>query len=302
MRAVVVNHAVPGRLELDTVPDPVPDPDQVLVRVAAISLNFGELPKTDGDTPDGTIPGWDAAGVVERAAASGRGPRVGERVITFDWRGGWAELRSVHVDELATLPDEVSFEQAATLPVAAVTALRALRRAEIVPGTRVGVTGASGGVGSFAVQLAHLAGAHVTAFVGGPERGAGLAEHGADRVLTDPAELDTPLDVVLDNVGGPLLTALVGRLAPGGRVIAIGAVSGERADFSSYDLIGPQTSIIGFQRGGDSAADLAYVVRLVADGLLHAPVDWQADWTKVGEATALLLGRRVRGKAVLTLS
>ncbi|MFI6977202.1 hypothetical protein ACIBSV_01285 [Embleya sp. NPDC050154] len=106
--------------------------------------------------------------------------------------------------------------------------------------------------------------------------------------------------MVPDHVGGPLPTALVGRLAPGGRVIAIGAVSGERADFSSHDPIGPQTSVIGFQRGGDSAADPAYVVHLVADGLLHAPVDWQADWTRVGEATALPLGRRVRGKAVLT--
>ncbi|MFF7245406.1 zinc-binding dehydrogenase [Embleya sp. NPDC008237] len=302
MRALVVDHAVPGRLRIDTVPDPVPEPDQVLVRIAAISLNFGELPRADGDTPNGTIPGWDAAGVVERPAASGRGPRAGERVVTFDWRGGWAELRAVHVNELAVLPDEVTFEQAATLPVAAVTALRALRRAEVVPGTRVGVTGAAGGVGTFAVQLAHLAGAHVSAFVGSPERGEGLSGYGADRVLTDPAEADAPLDVVLDNVGGPLLTDLLGRLAPGGRVIAIGAASGERADFSSYSLIGPETSIIGFKRGGDSAADLAYVARLVADGLLHAPVDWQADWTRVDEAITLLLGRRIRGKAVLTVS
>ncbi|WP_439679865.1 zinc-binding dehydrogenase [Embleya sp. MST-111070] len=301
MRAVVVNHGVPGRLELGTVADPVPGPDEVLVRVAAISLNFGELPKVDGDTPDGTIPGWDAAGVVERAAESGRGPRVGERVVTFDWRSGWAELRAVHVDELAVLPDGVGFEQAATLPVAAVTALRALRRGEVGPGTRVGVTGASGGVGTFAVQLAHLAGARVTAFVGGPERGKGLAEYGAERVLTDPADLDAPLDVVVDNVGGPLLTGLLRHLAPGGRVIAVGAASGERADFSSYDLIGPETSIVGFKRGGDSAADLAHVVRLVADGRLHAPVDWQADWSRIGEATALLLGRRIRGKAVLTV-
>lgn len=106
----------------------------------------------------------------------------------------------------------------------------------------------------------------------------------------------------MDNVGGPLLTGLLRHLAPGGRVIAVGAASGERADFSSYDLIGPETSIIGFKRGGDSAADLAHVVRLVADGRLHAPVDWQADWSRIGEAAALLLGRRIRGKAVLTVS
>ncbi|WP_331767028.1 zinc-binding dehydrogenase [Embleya sp. NBC_00896] len=302
MRALVVDHAEPGRIRLDTVPEPIPEPDEVVVRVAAISLNLGELPKVEGDTPNGTIPGWDAAGVVERAAASGRGPRVGERVVTFGWTAGWAELRTVHVDELAVLPDEVSFAAAATLPVAAVTALRALRRAEVLPGMRVGVTGASGGVGTFAVQLAHLAGAEVYAFVGGPERGQGLTELGADHVLGADEKPAEPLDVLVDNVGGPLLTDLVHHLAPDAKVISVGAASGARASFSSYDLIGPGASIIGFRRGGDSAADLAYVVRLLAEGLLHAPVDWQADWAEIAEATSLLLGRQVRGKAVLTLS
>lgn len=226
MRALVVDHSVPGRLALGEVPDPVPGPDEVLVKISAISLNYGELPKSD-DAAEGAVPGWDAAGVVEQAAASGRGPKPGDRVLTFGWDAGWAELRAVPVGELAVLPDAVDFATAAALPVAGVTALRALRRAGVRPGQRVAVTGASGGVGRFAVQLAHQAGAEVYAFVGSPARGAGLAALGADHVLTDTATLDGEVDVLLDNVGGALLGELLGRMAPGGTVISIGATSGE---------------------------------------------------------------------------
>jgi NADPH:quinone reductase-like Zn-dependent oxidoreductase len=302
MRALVVDHSAPGRLTLAAVPDPVPGPDEVLVRVAAISLNYGELPKTDDDTPAGTIPGWDASGIVEQPAASGRGPRPGDRVVTFGWTAGWAELRAVHVDELAVLPDGVDFAQAATLPVAAVTALRALRRADVRPGRRVAVTGASGGVGRFAVQLAHLAGAEVYALVGSPARGEGLAGIGADHVITGVDEIGAPVDILIDNVGGPLLADLLGHVAPDGVVISVGAASGEPTALSPYQLIGGRISLIGFQRGADSAADLAYVADLVADGRLEAPVDWQSGWEKAGEAVAALLGRRIRGKAVLTIN
>jgi NADPH2:quinone reductase len=301
MRALVVDHSAPGHLALGTAPDPEPGPDQVLVRVHAISLNYGELP-TSEDVPAGTVPGWDAAGVVERSAASGRGPQPGDRVVTFGWTGGWAELRAVDVDELAVLPDAVDFAQAATLPVAAVTALRALRRAEVRPGQRVAVTGASGGVGRFAVQLAHLAGAEVYALVGSAARGEGLAEAGADHVVTNAEDIDAPLDIVLDNVGGPLLADLLGRLAPRGIALSIGATSGQPTAVPPYLLIGGQTRLVGFQRGDESAADLAYVADLVADGRLRAPVDWEGTWDKAGEAVGELLGRRVRGKAVLTVS
>ncbi|MBP2704312.1 zinc-binding dehydrogenase [Microbispora sp. RL4-1S] len=302
MRALVVDHSAPNRLALATVPDPEPGPDQVLVRVAAVSLNYGELPTSEG-VPAGTIPGWDAAGVVERAAASGRGPKPGDRVVTFapNAGAGWAELRAVSVDELAVLPDEVSFEQAASLPVAAVTALRALRAANVRPGHRVAVTGASGGVGRFAVQLAHLAGAEVYALVGSPERGEGLVEIGADHVATGADGIDAPVDVVLDNVGGPLLGDILGRTAEHGVVISIGATSGEPTVLAPYQLIAGLVTLIGFRMGAGLGDDLAYVVRLVAEGRLQAPVDWRGSWEKADEAVTALRARRIRGKAVLTV-
>ncbi|WP_329395432.1 zinc-binding dehydrogenase [Streptomyces lydicus] len=300
MRALVVDHSAPGRLALGTVADPEPGPDEVLVRISAISLNYGELPKPD-DVAEGTVPGWDAAGVVERAAANGRGPKPGDRVITWGWNAGWAELRAVPVDELAVLPDAVDFTAAAALPVAGLTALRALRTAGVRPGQRVAITGASGGVGRFAVQLAHQAGAEVYAFVGSPARGAGLAELGADHVLTDPAGLDEPVDVVLDNVGGSLLGELLGRTAPEGTIISIGATSGEPTPIQPYQLILGRLRLIGMQAGGNTGADLAHLVRLVAEGRLEASVDRVADWEQAGKTAIALLNREIRGKAVLTL-
>ncbi|MFI0710809.1 zinc-binding dehydrogenase [Streptomyces inhibens] len=300
MRALVVDHSAPGRLALGTVADPVPGPDEVLVKISAISLNYGELPKSDDDA-EGTVPGWDAAGVVEQAAASGRGPKPGDRVITWGWNAGWAELRAVPVDELAVLPDTVDFTTAAALPVAGLTALRALRTAGVVPGQRVAITGASGGVGRFAVQLAHQAGAEVFAFVGSPARGAGLTALGADHVLTGPADLDAPVDIVLDNVGGALLGELLGRIAPDGKVISIGATSGEPTPIQPYQLIAGRLTLIGIQAGGNTGADLGHLVRLAAEGRLQASVDRVADWEQAGETATALLNREIRGKAVLTI-
>ncbi|WP_274912385.1 zinc-binding dehydrogenase [Streptomyces sp. WZ-12] len=302
MRALVVDHSAPGRLAQAPVPDPAPGPDEVLVRVAAISLNYGELPKSDDDDSTGTVPGWDAAGVVERPAASGRGPKTGDRVVTWGWNAGWAELRAVPVDELAVLPDAVDLQRAAALPVAGLTALRALRRAGVRPGHRVAITGASGGVGRFAVQLARLAGAEVYALVGDPARGEGLADLGAHHLITDSHDIGAPIDILLDNVGGPLLADLLDHMAKDGVAISIGATSGEPTAIRPYQLLANRITLTGFQDSGNSAADLAYLVGLLADGRLQSPVDWTGDWSSVADAATALLSRRIRGKAVLTLS
>ncbi|MFI7099877.1 zinc-binding dehydrogenase [Streptomyces sp. NPDC050161] len=300
MRALVVDHAAPGRLALGTVADPVPGPDEVLVRTTAISLNYGELPTNTG-AAEGVVPGWDAAGVVERAASGGRGPQPGDRVVTRGRSGGWAELRAVHVDELAVLPDAVGFTTAAALPVAGVTALQALRAVGVRPGLRVVVTGASGGVGRFAVQLARLAGAEVYALVGSAARGEGLAALGAHHVLTGAAEIEGPVDAVLDNVGGPLLSELLGHLAPEGVVASVGTTSGQPTPIHPYQLVPNRLTLRGVKLGEGIGHDLAHLVQLVADGRLDASVDRVADWSEAGELATALVNREVRGKAVLTL-
>ena len=120
--AVVVDHAVPGTLAIREVAPPTPLPSEALVRVATISLNRGETRRAM-EAADGWCPGWDLAGVVVQAAADGSGPRTGARVVGFLRSGAWAESVVVPTNALAELPDAVTFAQAATLPVAGLTAL-----------------------------------------------------------------------------------------------------------------------------------------------------------------------------------
>ena len=172
----------------------------------AISLNFGELAFLEHMHKPGDVPGWDAAGVVVRAAADGSGPPPGTRVTTAGWNGAWAELRVVDTNELAPLPAGMDFGVASAIPVAGVTALRALRSLGSVVGKRVLVTGASGGVGSFAVQLARSAGAYVVASVSSEGRGEALRKLGAREIIVDLEAVREPFHGVLDNVGGSVLS------------------------------------------------------------------------------------------------
>ena len=141
-------------LRLGEAPEPVPRDSEALVEVSAAALNFGELAFNSSASEPRAVLGWDAAGVVAKPASNGSGPSAGTRVVTFGWRGAWAERRAVDTAELAVVPDSVDLGAASALPVAGVTALQALRRLGPVFGRRVLVTGAAGGVGRFAVQLA----------------------------------------------------------------------------------------------------------------------------------------------------
>ncbi|MBB5850281.1 zinc-binding dehydrogenase [Amycolatopsis umgeniensis] len=286
------------------VPDPVPAPGQVLVEVAAVSLNFGEVAYRSPVPRPRNVPGWDAAGVVVRAAADGSGPAVGTRVVTFDWSGAWAEQRAVSTADLAVVPADVDLALTAALPVAGVTAFQALRRLGPVDGRRVLVTGASGGVGRFAVQLAAKAGAHVVASVGGPQRAAGLRELGAAEIVVGPEELTERVYGVLDNVGGSQLAEAFYRLEDDGVVQAIGKASKEPTtiDFEEARVRSLRGRIENFSITAPFGEDLAHLVGLLATGELDAQVGWRGPWDRAAEAAGALLSREVRGKAVLTLA
>jgi len=189
--------------------------------------------------------GSDAAGVVVRAAAEGGGPAVGTRVVALT-SGAFAERVAVDVSALAEVPQSVDLAEAAALPVAGIAALQALRAGGLAQGKRVLVTGASGGVGRFAVQLAAHAGAYVIASVGSLARGQDLAKAGADEVVVGLEGVHQPVDLVLDNVGGPQMVAAWELLAPGGSLQSIGWTSGEPAVFQPYSTVGPPKSLASF--------------------------------------------------------
>lgn len=211
-------------------------------------------------------------------------------------------MRAVDTGELAVLPEGVGYGAAAALPVAGVTALRALRTVGSLLGRRVLITGASGGVGRFAVQLAAQAGAHVVAVVGRPERGIGLAELGATEVVSGGlADVREPVSAVIDNVGGQLLADAFMLLAPDGLAVSVGKASLEPTtiDFEQARLTNPGARIAAFVVGPGFGPDLAYLASLVAVGRLDPQVGWHSDWERAGDAAEALLTRKVAGKAVL---
>ena len=234
MRALVADSSAPGRIAFQEVPEPAASPGEVTVAVRAISINRGELGLLRRK-PDGWRPGWDFAGNLE--ADIDGGLPAGSRVVGIRQGGTWAERISVAPGSIAELPAAVSFAQGAALPTAGLAALRMLRLGPAILGRRVLITGASGGVGRFAIQLAHLGGAQVTGLVSkGSARSAGLRGLGADDVVADTGQLEGRFDLILKSVGGATLGRLVTMLEPSGTLVMFGNSSGEPTTFDVRDV------------------------------------------------------------------
>jgi len=287
----------PDLVSLERVDEPDPGAGEALVAVEAFSVNRGELFLLERG---GWRPGKDIAGRVVQAAADGSGPAVGERVVGHPPSAGWAERVAVPTGALATAGD-LAPETAAALPLAGLTALRLLRAMPSPSGRRLLVTGASGGVGHFLVELAAGAGACVTVVSRRPDR---LLALGAVDAVADVADADGPFDVVLESVGGPSLETALGKVAPGGLVLWFGQASRTpaRLDFFDYfDQTGATVRHFHYE-DGPPARDLETLVRLVSRGALHPEVGVVAGWEQTGAVLADLRERRITGNAVLTIT
>jgi len=286
------------------VPEPEPAHSEAIVEVGAIAVNRGEL-RLLVSRPRGWRPGQDVAGIVVRAADDGSGPTEGSRVVAWPEQEGWAQRVAVPTSHLASLAPQVTLQEAAALPVAGVTALRALRLGGDLLGRRVLITGAAGGVGRFAVELAARAGATVTGVAADAFRAAGLEELGADAVVHDINQADGPFDLILEGAGGSSLEAAVGLIAARGDIVIFGNSSDTPAAISFGDFRGRAaariTAFFVYESGEPPTfgEDLQLLADMVAEETLHPQIGLEESWTNANSVFEAFARRQVVGKAVL---
>lgn len=305
VKAVVVDPSASGRLVIQEVELASPLANEAIVKVSSISLNRGEVRRSQS-AEAGWRPGWDLAGTIETAASDGSGFPVGTRVVGFLPSGAWAERVVVPTNAIASLPDSVEFKTAATLPVAGLTALLALELGGMLLGKSVLITGASGGVGYFACQLAAGAGAIVTAQVRRPELVEFVKAAKAHQVVVgDAFDQYAPYDLVLDSVGGEVLPLVLEHLALDGTCITFGATAGANITFNASKFYGKGgLSLYGFilfheLKKQSAAMGLSRLVNFVAEGLLVPHIDLEAPWSAIADVAEQLTNRQFLGKAVL---
>ena len=321
MKAVVHRcyGAAEEALALQDTPKPNPAPNEVLVRVHAAGVNPYDWHTMRGSpylmrlasgigAPSTSSFGVDFSGTVEAVGAEVTKFRPGDRV--FGGRSGaFAEYLTVGEERaVAHVPDGVSLEEAGTVGMAAITALQALRdHGRVQPGDRVLVNGASGGVGTFAVQIAKALGAEVTG-VCSTRNVEMVRALGADRVIDytreNYLEQDARYDVIIDTVGNhaPQASARVTR--PDGRVVLVGGLKGDwLAPFARpvqtlihAPFVEPEmtTMLARF-----SQEDLEYLATLMAEGQLRAEIGERYTLAQLPEAIALSETGRARGKLVI---
>ncbi|MER8533448.1 zinc-binding dehydrogenase [Mesorhizobium sp. M1023] len=304
MLALVTSSDSATGLRLAELGEPEPAPHEALVSVRAVSLNRGEL-RLLNIRPNGWVPGQDVAGTVERAAADGSGPAVGTRVAALVDEAGWAERVAVPTDHLAVLPDDVSFVAAATVPGAGTTALRTLRGGDLA-GQRVLITGASGAVGRFQIQIARQQGASVVA-VAAPRHADDLRGLGAERVVETIELAEGLFSLITESVGGDSLAHAIERIAPGGSVVMFGSSSGELTPIGFRQFVpgheGARLQTFAYYASGpEVGADIASLLALIAAGRLETRVVLTVPWRDVGQALDALRQRSISGKAVLTMT
>ncbi len=323
MQAIVRHtYGSPDVLKLAEIETPTPRDDEVLIKVQAASVNAADWRMLRADPflarldvgllkPRNKILGFDVAGRVTAAGRAVKQFQIGDAVFgnIFDLRGGaFAEYVAAPERLLVRKPTNVSFEQAAAVPLAAVTASRGLRHyGQVKPGHKVLINGASGGVGTFAVQIAKALGAEVTAVVSA--RNVDLAHSlGADHVIDynreDPlAGAEERYDVILAVNGYQPIAAYQRALRPGGTYVMAG---GSAAQFFQAMILGPGM----FKAGGRKLAvletkpsqeDLAFVADLIEAGQVVPVIDRCDPLEAVPEAIRYLEAGHARGKVVITM-
>lgn len=321
MRAVqVVRLEGPGGVDVVEVPEPEAKPGEVLVEVHAVGVSFPDLLLSAGQYQLKPEPpfqlGVDFAGVV-RQAPDGSGFAAGDRVACVLPYGGGADLVAVHPDNVFPLPDTMSFEQGAALPMNYLTAHFALAtRGQLKEGETVLVHGAAGGVGTATIQVAKGYGARVIAVVSTEEKAQVARDAGADEAVLVEGFRDAVkeltggrgVDVVLDVVGGDLMTDSLRSLAPLGRLLVVGFTAGaipevkvNRLLLNNIDVRGVGWGGYAMTRQGFMRAQWDELVPMMESRVIDPPVGATYPLEDVRQALTDMAERRATGKLVLTL-
>ncbi len=312
----------PETLSLDTVPDPVPAAGEIVVQVSAAGVNFPDALMVMGQyqvrPPLPFTPGGEAAGVITAVAADVVHLQVGQRVVVFTRTGAFAERVCAPASAATILPEAVTSEVAATLPLAFGTAMHALiDRAHLVKGETLLVLGASGGVGLAAVMIGKALGARVIAAASSAEKLAVCQSHGADACINYSTEsLRDRLkeltggrgpDVICDPVGGALTEPAFRSIAWGGRHLVIGFAGGAIPSLPLNLPLLKGASVVGVFWGAfeqrepaANARHLAQLLEWVAQGIIAPVVSARYPLSNGAAALRDILERRVVGKVVIT--
>ncbi len=319
MRAVQVTRLDgPDALEVVELADLEGRPDQIVIDVHAAGVNFPDVLITKGEyqmRPNPPfIPGSEIAGVVRRAP-DGSAFSAGDRVVAFPGLGGFAE--TVVADEFVVfgLPDSVSFEIGAAVPMNFLTCHFGLvRRGRLRAGEAVLVHGAAGGIGTAAIQVAKAFGARVIAVVSTEEKGVVAREAGADEVIgvegfKDAAKELTGgkgVDIVLDPVGGDRFTDSLRSLAVEGRLLVIGFTGGEIPTVKVNRLLLNNVDVVGVGWGAFALGDRTFLhsqwdelLPMITDGRLDPPIGGTFPLERASDALNEIGGRRSTGKILL---
>ena len=319
------DYGSPDVLRLEEIEKPVPADDQVLVRVRAASVNPLDWHYMEG-TPyivrlldfgllKPKVPrlGVDMAGQVEAVGKNVTEFKPGDEVFGQRF-GAFGEYVCVKADRaLVMKPPGVTFEQAAALPVAAITALQGLRdKGKVQPGQKVLINGASGGVGTFAVQLAKMMGAEVTGVCSGRNvelvRSLG-ADHVIDYTKEDYTKNGQRYDVMLDNVANHSFSENIRLLNPQGKYVLIGGGGPEDQGFIGPLILPIKAALlkrfvtqeVGFMVAEVTKNDLTYLADLVQTGKLKVVIDKTYPLSQLPDAMRYLETGRARGKVVITV-
>lgn len=317
MKAIIqYDYGSPDVFKLAEVDRPVVNDKSVLVRVVAASIHAGDVFTMRGSPwltrlmvgfpkPNKHIPGWDIAGIVEAVGACVTQFRPGDEVFT-SCSSALAEYVSVAEDKLALKPTNLTFEQAAAVPTSALAALHGLRDAgKLQPGQKVLINGASGGVGTFAVQIARVLGAEVTG-VCSTRNVEMVRSLGADSVLDYTREDFTQngrrYDLILDNVANHSFSDMMRVLTPRGTIVPNSGHGGMGYVVKSFLLSPFQRHLTSMYLSTPNGKDLTLLKDWIEAGKITPIIDRTFPLSDTLEAFRYLDEGHARGKVVITIS